>query len=1310
MSDQFTCPLSPGQEQVWFLQRLAPDQCAYNLTFGIRLHGELDASALTAALTGLVCRHETLRTTIDDRGARPLQLIADVEDVRVELPVETLGSPTAEPDQDVLAVLNAEAATSFDPRAALFRARLFRLSAHDHLLSLSMHHLISDAGSYRVLMQDLGELYRAERAGVPALLAELRIQYADYAVWQRDRVGGDLVAEFAHWQETLRDVRELEFRTDRNRPAVQSFRGETIVHPVPPELVARVDELSRTSRGTPFMTLVAAFQMLLARHTGQDEIVIGSLESGRTDPDLDLLVGLLVNSVVLRTDLSGDPSFGEALRRARGVLLEAADHANVPFDRLVEQNPHWRRTDRNPLFQVAISQLPEYPDLPPDIGVDGSIVLVGPGGARFDLNLNVHRQHAMLSLYVEYATDLFDRATVHRLLEQYERVLWAVTADPSVRLSAIPLLSEQQQAAVLALGLGERRDYPRVPVHQLVAEQASRTPRALAVDGEQTLTYAELDRRSDLLARFLRRRGLRHQDIVGVAIERNTDALVAYLAVTKAGGAYLPLDPGHPAKRLEYLVDDARAGIVLTHAEHGSRLPAWPGRDVLEIDHSWPDIEQTADDPLPEWATERSLAYLLYTSGSTGNPKGVMVEHGALSNYITWFAEDLPIRSGDRMFQYFSLVFDVAHGDIFATLAAGATSVLVPPSITLSPPALGEFIRDQRCTYVGAPPAMLGLIPPGPYPDLASVLVVGEPFPGTLVNRWNLPGRSFLNLYGPTEATVGCTSHVCAHREWRANPPIGRPIHNTRIYVVDRWRNPVPAGVPGEILIAGDGLARGYLGRPELTADRFIDDPFVRGARAYRSGDRACWTEDGLLTYLGRMDNQVKIRSQRVELGEIEGCLAAHAGVRQVAVTVRETAIQDKRLIAYVVPVAGTQIPAQELRDHVARELPSYMIPSDYIVLDRLPLGPSGKVDRKALPEPFGHDLERVYTPPRTAAERAVASAFATVLGLDKVSADADFFAMGGTSLQVAAVISQLKQRTSVSLALRDLYAQPTVEAVAAALTAETPSAAAALRPSVVVLRAGDDRAPLFCLPHVFGDSLAYRRLLPFLPDDQPLYSVEPPEPSDVFDQVQHEKLTSAYVAAIRTWQPNGPYHLTGHSMGGTTAFEMALQLTRTGAPIGTLILVEPSVEFGQSTERGELGRRFVDLLAKVAERPMPAVDSRVDSGSDGEFLAGLLATMRSGGLAGADMDTAALAHRYRAFSANLIALRNYLPREHFPGRIVLVRSATGSITTRKEWERRCGHVDEIVVPGDHFSMWNEPHVAGIAGVIASHLDSRVTV
>ncbi|MFD4832121.1 amino acid adenylation domain-containing protein [Streptomyces uncialis] len=1307
MSESFTSPVSSVQEQIWFLEQLAPDQRAYNLPLGIRLRGQLDVEALQAALTELVRRHESLRTTFGTVEGRPIQMVAAAPGRPLHLPVEPC--PVAETaDSAVRDLLGTEAHTGFDIGVSTFRHRLFRLSDDDHLLSLCMHHLISDAGSYSVIIRDLGQLYREAAKGVKAELPTLPIQYVDYTQWQRQQAfSPETERKLRYWEGRLEGAPPLDVRTDRQRPPVQSFRGETLVHELDPQLITALLDLSRSNRCTLFMTLFAALNVLLSRYTGQQDVVIGSAESGRGLPELDGLVGLFTNSVVLRTDLSGDPSFTEMQRRTRDTLLDAADHADVPFEKLVDRLPNGRANDRNPLFQIAMSQLPTYPGFPSDAGIDGSVELVGPGGSRFDFNINVYYDAGRLQLFLEYSTDLFDRSTMLRLLDHYERLLTAVADDPTVQVPEIELLSSHERETVLAAWQGRTTEYPRVPVHQLISAQARRTPEAPAATcGDQTLTYGDLDLRSDILARYLRRKGLLHEDIVGVAFERHVDALVAYLAVSKAGGAYLPLDPGHPAKRLEYVVDDASASIVLTHSSVRDRLPQLAGSTVIPIDTSWNEIDEARGDVLPEWTDEQSAVQVLYTSGSTGRPKGVVIEHGALSNFTVWMARDCRIAQGDRMLQYFSLVFDVAHGEIFTALTHGATVVLVPPEVTLSPPALAEVIRRERCTYVGAPPAMLSLIEPGPYPELRCVLVAGESFPGALVNRWNQPGRQFVNLYGPAEATVGCTSYVCEQDDWRSSPPIGRPMDNRRVYLVDSKQNPVPVGVPGEILVGGVGVAREYLNNPELTEERFVEDPFRPGDRAYRSGDLGVWTESGQIQFLGRMDGQVKLRSQRVELGEVEAVLSTHPEVRQTVVVIRGEQMSDRRLVAYVIPRQDAAPTPQSLRDHLAGELPTYMVPSAYVVLERLPLGPTGKLNRALLPEPPAQVASAVHVPPRTPAEEVVAEAFSSVLGHRRVGAEDDFFALGGTSLQVAAVVSFVKERTGATLALRDMYSTPTVEAVAGVLRSSL-GARSQVRPRMVVLREHGTADPLFCLPHVFGTSLAYRGLLPHLPTDQPLFAVEPPDFADGSGpQPSLSELATAYLGAVRAWKPQGPYALLGHSMGGTTAFEMAFQLEQLGSASAPLIMVEPSIEFGESTSRANVGRRFVELLAKVAGRPAPPFDDALDSASAPDFVRGMLALLKTHQLAEPGLDVPKLEVMFRSFSTNITAFWKYRPTGRLQGRIILIRSEDDSSADPAEWEEHCSHVEDIVVPGSHFSLWNDPYVTAVAARVRRELET----
>jgi amino acid adenylation domain-containing protein len=1033
-------PLSFAQEQLWFLDQLDPGQPTYNIALLYRLGGAVRRDALEQALGAVVARHESLRTTFGSAEGSPYQRVGPAPAV-VEVAWEDLSGL----DDEVREAAAQESAAAEVQRpmdlaeGPLVRARLLGLGPRDHLLCLTVHHIVADGWSVGVMVAELSQAYAAVVEGRPPELGELAVHYGDFALWQREWLEGEAFeASLGYWAERLAGMAVLDLPTDAPRPAVRGSAGALVADRFPAELARAAEALARDHGASLFMVLAAAFCAVLARYSGQEDIAVGTTALGRDRPELEGLVGLFVNMVVLRADLSGDPSFAELLARVREVTLGAYDHQEVPFEKVVERVQPARDPSRNPLFQVGLQLLGEATGggalSLPEVAVEA--ITADLGRARFDLSVTFSEGEEALGVLVEYSTELFGRPRVQRLVSHLRRVLEAVAAEPGLRLSQLPLLSGAEREELLALGRGPEPPYRRDPVHVVIAEVARRHPEVVAAVFEDAeLTYAELDRRADRLARYLRASGVGHQDVVAVALDRGLDVLVALLGVLKAGAAFTVVDSGHPPRRVAFILDDTATAVVLTHSSLLDQLPP-PGRwRAVCLDREWAGIDAgEAAAPLAEWATGDSLAYVLYTSGSTGKPKGVLIEHRALMLYLASFTELFGLGPGHRLLQYASLVFDLSEAEIFSALTTGATLVLGSRDTLLSPPALAELIRRERVSYLGAPPAMLALVEPGPYPDLRHVLVGGEAFAGELVNRWNLPGRRFVNGYGPTETTIGCTAYECEPKQWRSAPPIGRPLAHRRLYVVDRWGALAPVGVPGELLIGGDeGLARGYLNQPALTAERFVEDPFHPGARVYRSGDLVRWTPALQLEFLGRIDTQVKLRGLRIELEEIEAVLGSHPGVAQAVVTLREDVAGDKRLVAYVAPT-GPPPAVAELRAHLGRELPPYMLPSAWVSLPALPLAVSGKVDRDALPAPeaMAEEAVRELAPPRTPTEEEVARIFAEVLSQPRVGADDNFFELGGSSLQAIRVVSRLGEAFGVTLRVREVYSTSTVAALAA--------------------------------------------------------------------------------------------------------------------------------------------------------------------------------------------------------------------------------------------------------------------------------------
>jgi amino acid adenylation domain-containing protein len=1338
-------PLSFGQQRLWFQVQLEPASPAYNVPVALRLAGRLDTGALVRSLDELVRRHEALRTRFPVVDGEPVQRIAAAAGMPLAR-LDLASLPAARRDAEALRRAEEASRQPFDlATGPVVRGLLLRLRDGDHALVVTMSHLVADGWSLNVLMRELGELYLAGSRGLPSPLPELPIQYADFSCWQREWLTDEVLEEqLRFWRERLRGVPDLlELPTDRPRPSVQSVAGGAEGFILPRELAADLRQLSQAMDATLFMTLLAAFQVLLYRLSGQPDFCVGAPIANRNLADTEGLVGFFVNLLVMRAELRPGATFRERLREVREFALAAYDHQDVPFDMVVEAVRPQRSAGTSPLVQVTFDlDSPRGGEMQlADLTL--SVVDTHLGTSKRDLSLTLADDGELLQGGFVFSSILFDAVTIRRLAARLETLLTAIAAAPDGKIDELGLLAAADRRQLLAWN-GAVPAAPAVSggVQLLFEQQADRTPDGIAVAGSGgQLTYAELEARANRLAHHLRRHGVGAESLVALCLERSEEMVVAILGVLKAGGAYLPLDPGEPRQSLGFILDDARPALLVTRETLRPALPAACPETVL-LDTDGPAIEREGSARPTSRTAPDDLLYVIYTSGSTGRPKGVMIAHRQMLNYVASLCPqlDLPPGAGYAMVSTFAA--DLGCTMLYPALASGGCLHVLHERQAADPAALAEYFAGHAIDALKIVPSHLAALLSHPRPQ--DLLPRRRLVLGGEASRWEwiaklqelAPDCVVFNHYGPTETTVGVLVRRLESAAGRRGPvPLGRPIHDTRAYLLDRNLQPVPVGVPGQLHVGGAALGRGYLDRPGLTAERFLPDPFggAPGGRLYATGDLARHLPDETVEFVGRTDHQVKLRGFRIELGEIEAALTADSRVREAVVTLREDAAGERRLVAYVVAGAGGEAPAAgELRERLRERLPERMIPAAFVSLAELPLTPNGKVDRRALPAPeqTGARPDRVTVPPRDALERQLLGIWQDVLRVQPIGVHDNFFELGGHSLLMVTVMTRIQKATGSMPPLATLLQQQTIADLAAALRQDQPVPQDA---PLVRMQPRGRRQPFFCVHPAGGSVLSFVELARQMAPDQPFYALQA-DGGGPDGQLGIEDLAASYVTEVLQAQPEGPYSLGGHSFGGVVAYEMARQLQRQGRTVALLALLDAAPAGAEERDAplddGALMGNFALQLGLPLEEVLRP-PAEFEAMTADEQLAEVLRRAQLRGLAPEQMRHDEARHRLARLAGHIEARKRYVPLP-YAGRVTLFRARQQLLAAGPDRNPRLADavrqglprvadlemgwgelaaqgVEVHELPGHHFSMLRPPNVSILAETLRGCL-SRVAV
>ncbi|TRU23563.1 MAG: non-ribosomal peptide synthetase [Microcystis aeruginosa Ma_MB_S_20031200_S102] len=1334
-------PLSFAQQRLWFLQQLSPDSHSYNLLDALRLEGNLNLLALEQSLSELIRRHEILRTTFPMVEGQPIQSIAPPSPV--SLPLQDLQNLSKdEQTENLQEIAIAFSLKPFDlAKESLVQFKLLKLGSQEYVLLLKMHHIIYDGWSLSIFFGELSQLYAAFVRGLPSPLPELSIQYADFAVWQRQWLTGEVLdRQLNYWQKQLQDAPNiLELPTDYPRPPIPSFRGDGQVFRLNQDLTQRLKRLSQESGATLFMTLLAAFFVLISRYSGQLDVLVGSPIANRNSSAIEKLMGFFANTLALRGDLGGNPSFLALLERVKQTTLSAYAHQDLPFEMLVEKLQLNRDLSHNPLIQVMFS-LQNTPQS--EASLSGlkmeNLPLSVELKARFDLEVNFWEVSDRLEAVWCYSTDLFAAPTINQMGQHFQNLLTAIAANPNMGIFELPMLSDEESYQLLSLWNETHTDYPSDKcIHRLFEEQVKRTPDAVAVVySEQQLTYNELNNRANQLAHYLQKLGVKPEELVGICLERSLEMIVGLLGILKAGGAYVPIDPDYPQERISFMLQDTQVKIILTCESLQTSLPNHQAI-VICLDKDWPQINQTSQENLNSGVSADNLAYVIYTSGSTGIPKGVIVTHQAV-NRLVLNTNYIQFTPDDRVVQASNIAFDAATFEIWGALLNGAKIIIIAKSVLLSPQELAVSLKENQISILFLTTALfnqLANLVPQAFSNLRCLLFGGEAVEPKWVQEVLEKGapQRLLHVYGPTENTTFSSWYLVENVASTATTiPIGKAIANTQIYLLDKNLQPVPIGVVGELHIAGAGLAKGYLNRPELTQEKFIPNPFEKDevipptplnkgdngpSKLYKTGDLARYLPDGNIEYVGRIDNQVKIRGFRIELGEIEAVLSQNDAVQSSCVIVREDNPGEKQLVAYIVPKLGVKLTSSDLRQFLSDKLPGYMVTGAFVLLEFFPLTANGKIDRRALKAPSNTSDSDRFIEARNQLELNLVQIWSKVLKIDKISVQDNFFDLGGHSLLAPYLITQIKEQLGKEIAVATIFQNPTIEQLATIIQTDSDSSN---QSCLVPIQPQGSKPPFFCVPGAGGRPFYFYHLGRCLGKDQPFYSFE----NDLYQQFGEisriEDIASIYIKAMQDLQPQGPYFLGGHSYGGNVAFEMAQQLVNQGEQVALLAIIDSSAPTYKDKQilLDYINWDHARWLAEVSKGIEVYLDKTIDISyktlqvlTVEEQLKYALNFFKLANMLPPNAETRQLEKIVQAYKTSCLCLIDYLPKQIYPGKITIIRASEELADDPNKdliagdcedsslgWSEFSTEPVEIhFVLGNHVSIMVEPHVQILA-------------